>query len=524
MATTSRPAGDASACAGSPTSPSPAARPPPGGDPAGARHRVEPEAGLAQAGDDHPLGEAAGADQAGPPHVPADQLAVALPARFRRRLGLVRGLVLDHHAQGRVLVGGEPLVGLGGVVDGETRRDQIADRQAAGGDQLDDSRHVAALRPAHVTDRVILAVLLVGAVIPARSVGAGQTQIDLLVVEGRPREVHPDVADDHHPAAITAQTGGQLERIAGRRRGGDDHRIAPRRGGRHRLADLPAGDAEVDPPELPRPLDRAGVEIDPDHGAAGRLQQQRRQLADQAEAEHGDPVAQHDLRLAHAVQGDRADAGEAALLEGDRVGKGDAEVAGNAVDLRVNGIGAAHRDAVTDGDVADILPHRQRDARRRVAQHRRLVEARAHGSHGLANSVAARLLDHLRDLVGPLPRLAEQALLRRLHLGPLGTGAEQAGPHVDQHGSRRDHRPGNLQHLDATVPQSLGDLLHCEARAYGEPGAAGALKPFLVLRVEGALPTVQLAIRSSQRNDRRSRWSPRSMERLRLSTTVIWCS
>ena len=62
-------------------------------------------------------------------------------------------------------------------------------------------------------------------------------------------------------------------------------------------------------PQAARALDSRGIQIEADHVAAGRAQQLRGDLADQAETEHRDALAELRRRAAHALQRNRADRG-----------------------------------------------------------------------------------------------------------------------------------------------------------------------------------------------------------------------
>src|SRR6266487_797702 len=62
--------------------------------------------------------------------------------------------------------------------------------------QLEIGLHVAVQGPADVGERVIVALDLVGGIVPARPVGRAHQQIDLLPIEHVALDLQPDVADD----------------------------------------------------------------------------------------------------------------------------------------------------------------------------------------------------------------------------------------------------------------------------------------------------------------------------------------
>ena len=103
-------------------------------------------------------------------------------------------------------------VGLLGLGDREAMRHQSTRLQLALGDQVEERRHVALLGPAHVANRVVDAVLLVGAVVAAWPIRARQPKLQLLFVVRVARHVHADHADGDDHGAVARQAGRQLDR------------------------------------------------------------------------------------------------------------------------------------------------------------------------------------------------------------------------------------------------------------------------------------------------------------------------
>ena len=77
---------------------------------------------------------------------------------------------------------GEAAVGLGSFLDREAVRRQLARRDAAGGDELEERLHVALLGPADVAGRQVASALLVVAVVAAGAVRARHAELELLLV------------------------------------------------------------------------------------------------------------------------------------------------------------------------------------------------------------------------------------------------------------------------------------------------------------------------------------------------------
>ena len=225
--------------------------------------------------------------------------------------------------------------------------------------------------------------------------------------------------------------------------------------------ELAARCANVDRADLVRALEQRLVEVDADDRAAGRPQQHARDLADEAEADDRHALAEAHVGLPNAVHRDRSDGCERALLEAQRVGQADAEVAGHVVDLGVHGVvRSAAGDAVPGGQVTDQRARAEHDAGGRVAERGRVVELRSHGGDRVLDPVTASLLEHDRDLVRARAGLLDEVLAAGLHLRSLGPRAQQAGAHVDEHAFGRHRRKGNLEYLDLPVAQALRDLLH----------------------------------------------------------------
>ena len=140
---------------------------------------------------------------------------------------------------------------------------------------------------------------------------------------------------------------------------------------------------------------------------------------------------------------------KARLREIDPLGDRHAQVRRHAVDLGVNGVVApAARDEISGLKVAHAIANRDHDPGGGIPQRRRLAEAGTNGLDRLGETVAARLLEHLLDLVRPRPRLSEQALARRFDLRSLRPGAQEARAHVHDEGRRRQQRGRNVENLD----------------------------------------------------------------------------
>ena len=153
------------------------------------------------------------------------------------------------------------------------------------------------------------------------------------------------------------------------------------------------------------------------------------------------------------------------MLEAHGIREADAEAARNVIGLGVHGIAAtAAGHAVPWREVADERAGLEDDAGGGVAERRRLVQPGAHRGEGLLDAVATCLLEDECDLVRARARLLDEVLAAGLDLGALGTGAEQACAHVDEHALGRDLGDGDVENLDVPVAKALGDLFHDDVR------------------------------------------------------------
>ena len=198
------------------------------------------------------------------------------------------------------------------------RVDQRLHAQRALADLAQHLLEVAALGPAHVAERVVLALLLVARIVAAGPIRSRDQEVDLFLVDLVALDPDRHVADEHDAALAAAGLEGLVEqpRVAAGR--GHDHSIGALAAraledARGELA-LADGEAAVEAERL-GPRDAVWPHVDSDHHRAGRLQHLHRDLAEQAQSQDRDPIAQARLGAAHALQRDRSKRAEGGLLE-----------------------------------------------------------------------------------------------------------------------------------------------------------------------------------------------------------------
>src|SRR5438552_13572652 len=168
-------------------------------------------------------------------------------------------------------------------------------------DEIQERGHVAIRGPAHVADRIVPAALRVVRIVHAGAHRPAETEVDFLAEPGPPVELDLGVADAHDAAAIPYQPGGQLDRLVAPGRGGDQHRVHARSRAdpeRQRERLLAVRTAGAFGARMDRELALRRLEIDPHHPASVRARELDQELAEQAEADDGDALAELEAGLA----------------------------------------------------------------------------------------------------------------------------------------------------------------------------------------------------------------------------------
>src|SRR5207302_11109662 len=158
-----------------------------------------------EVGEEHRGGVVAGAQESQPDGRPGTSGggtagARGDPGRERpdRRVPLGTLRILEEEADPWQLTTLQPCVDLDGVVDGKHPRHQALKVDLRSGHEVEEAGHVAPLGPADIPGRVVHTVELVAGVVPPGTVGTGEAEVQLLLVELVPGEVEatlPDVDD-----------------------------------------------------------------------------------------------------------------------------------------------------------------------------------------------------------------------------------------------------------------------------------------------------------------------------------------
>ena len=332
-----------------------------------------------------------------------------------------------------------------------------------GCDELEEGLHVALLRPADVAGREVAAALLVVAVVAPGPVRARHAQLELLLVHRRAVDVDRRLADDDDPAAVAREADGQLERVGRGRRGAEEHRVeAEPAGGRpHGVLEPGVVAAQRGHPGAARELDGGIVEVDADHPAARREQDARRELADEAEPDHADPLADARLGLADAVQRDRADGGVGRVVETDARRHVDDEVLRHGDDLGVvRPAATAAGDPVAGRDPLDAGPDLEHDAGGRVAE-RASAESRSR-----ATPIAAPTPSTRARSTTFLTRSGRARAFWRRFFSPVSTLVRSVPALISEKRLATRSQPGaergrrDIDDADGAVTRGLRDLFH----------------------------------------------------------------
>ena len=269
----------------------------------------------------------------------------------------------------------QPVVDVRGLLDRVDAGDQRGDVDRTVGEQVQEAGQVAALGPANVAGRVVDALELVAVVVPARTVGPGEADVQFLVVVGVPRQVESGLADVHHPGPVPREPCGHLDRPVRVTAGGQQDVVRTQ----------PSGPVEQHLLDLAQArlvgcgaAQRAGLLRGPAAGLdhvqahdldAGGDQEPDDELTDQPEPDHTGGLAERDLGAPDALHRDRPDRGERGVLGGNTVRHRDAQVRRYPVDLRVQGeLVARGGDHLADRELLRAGTDLDHDAAQRVAE------------------------------------------------------------------------------------------------------------------------------------------------------------
>ncbi len=232
---------------------------------------------------------------------------------------------------------------------------------------------------------------------------------------------------------------------------------------RHRARQLARGH-DVVRAELLRHLELAGIDVRRDDRGAVTPRQLRGDLAHQPEPQHHDAIAERDLRQTDAVQRDRADRHEAAVVVRHRVGHPRGEVPRHVVDFGVVGVaqtGAGH--TIADMEVRRRGADLEHFTRARVAERNRRAHQVLDDLVRAPIPLLLRLVEHLPEQIGTVLRLADRALVGERDDRALGAEADQRTAHADEQAVRAQDGRRKLLYLQLTGLQILRHCLHCSS-------------------------------------------------------------
>ncbi|AUX21507.1 uncharacterized protein SOCEGT47_019930 [Sorangium cellulosum] len=387
---------------------------------------------------------------------------------LRHRRGARRALrVGEQHAEVRLRpLAGHHRVRVERVLEREAVRHQAQDVEPLRLDRAQHRLEVAALRPAHVADRVVVAALLVRGIVAPRAVAARDDELQLLVVVRLARDLDRHHPDRHHAGPVARDVTRGDQRLVRRRRGRDHHRVRadPARERAHDLDRIVArGHHAGDRPARLRPLDLGRVEIDADDVAAVRREELHRDLPEQPEADHHHARPERRAREPHAVQRDRAHGHERGLLVRHRVGHPHHEVQRHRVDLRVvREARARARDAIAAREARRPGAHLRDAARERVAERDRVVELGPDRVERREHALALRLVEHLGDQVRPVLGLHQQVLAGHVDDGALRARRDQRDRRVHQDAAGGRPRRRRVHQRELPRPITLRYLTHAD--------------------------------------------------------------
>jgi hypothetical protein len=135
-------------------------------------------------------------------------------------------------------------------------------------------------------------------------------------------------------------------------------------------------------------------------------------LTKQAQADHGDDIAELHIGVARAVKRYGSESSEGSFVKADGLRRNARdEKARDAGELGVHGVtgaGACH--AISGVDIGNAFAHGNDSSGAAVAQGAGLIETAAHGGYGCEQAITADLGQDLANKIGPHSRFLQQVL------------------------------------------------------------------------------------------------------------------
>ena len=372
---------------------------------------------------------------------------------------LIRRRILQQDPH-RGFTASDDRVGLLGLRQGESVRDQRLHVEPSVGQHVQHRLEVALLRPAHETDRIVLALFLVVRVVTAGAVRGRHLEGEFLLEEVVARQLQPGHADQHDAPTLAAHQRGLVHRLAAARGCRDQHRIDTTTAGEsfgrlHRVF----ASREIDHLGTERACqgELGRVQIDPQHPTTVGPQQLHRDLADQAKPGNHDSLAQRRPNQADTLQSDRTDHREGRRLVAHAIGYPGAQVDRHADDLGVLAVGG---DAIADSEALDTAPDFQHPAHVAVTQRQRLFELVAHRVECRHQPIGLHLVQHHAYLVRLLAGLFDGVGLAKIHQHAFSTGRDERSRGADQQLALTGTGAWHFGHLGSTGFQVLKNLFH----------------------------------------------------------------
>jgi hypothetical protein len=168
------------------------------------------------------------------------------------------------------------------LLDGKTVSDERLGSDSSLGQQLEKSFHVTGFGPANVADWVVNSLLLVGRVVPSWAIRPRNPEIQFLLVEEPPLNVHAYRTNGNNYAAITGDFRGEIHQITAGGLGSYEHRVraAAGRVPHAYFVELRGGGTRGIGTASPRQFHSFTDNIGSDYPAAGCLENLNRKLSE----------------------------------------------------------------------------------------------------------------------------------------------------------------------------------------------------------------------------------------------------
>src|SRR5271166_3661661 len=389
--------------------------------------------------------------------------------QFKGSRFIATSRVLNHDSEKRLTrLSSDQIVGAGRTLDRKTMGNEGTNINFLFGQELEKGFHVAGFGPAHVADGVVAALLFIGSIVAAGAVGARNAEVEFFFVVRSALNFDADSADRYHDGALAGDRARKIYGIAAGSFRSDENSVDTCAPGLTdaEFAKLRGGGCDGIGTEMSRKFGAGRVNVHAENPTARGFQQLHGELAEQAEADHGDQVTQLHFGHSNAVQGYGSQSRERGFVKWNfiqRISRGNTcnQQPRHTCHLGVNRKSCpCAGDAVARLQVGDSISDGDDGSCAAVTRGLRLIEAAAHGLPCRENSIALHFANDFSHQIWPGSRLLQQTLAGKLGRSALGARRHYRCRDAHEHAVRQQLGCWDLRNRDLAGARVLKNLLH----------------------------------------------------------------